>query len=120
MEQSDEDRKRFFEAAKRKAEDDVRRNPKDTSALTRWGGALLELANFMPGEEASDMVDAAVSKFQQALDMDPRKHDALWCLGNAYTSQGFLSAQKVAAEALFQKAEVRTPNASHESLHLHL
>jgi tetratricopeptide (TPR) repeat protein len=107
MEPADEDSKNFFESAKSKAESDVKRNPKDTGALTRWGGALLELANFMPGEEASDMVDAAVSKFQQALTMDPKKHDALWCLGNAYTSQGFLSAQKEAAEDLFRKAEVR-------------
>ena len=29
----------------------------------------------------------------QALAIDARRHDALWCLGNAYTSQGFLSAE---------------------------
>ena len=37
------------------------------------------------------MIEEAITKFEQALGIDGRRHDALWCLGNAYTSQGFLS-----------------------------
>ena len=37
------------------------------------------------------MIEEAISKFEAALGVDARRHDALWCLGNAYTSQGFLS-----------------------------
>ena len=58
--------------------------------LTRWGGALLELAHFKQGKEAVEMIELAIAKFQAALDIEPKKHDALWCLGNALTSQGFL------------------------------
>ena len=46
----------------------------------------------------------AVAKFEEALALDPRKHDALWCLGNALTSQGFLYADSDAAAAYFAKA----------------
>jgi len=46
----------------------------------------------------------AIDKFDEALAIDPRKHDALWCLGNAFTSQGFLTADAGAAAALFTRA----------------
>jgi len=103
------ERKRFFEGALRDAEADFKRNSKDAGALTRWGGALLELANFQPGEDAAAMVDEAVRKFQAALKIQPKKHDTLWCLGNAYTSQGFLSQSRMLANGLFKKAKVRHP-----------
>lgn len=49
----------FFEQAKEQAEGEVEKNPNDTSALTRWGGALLELAHFRQGHEAFDMIEQA-------------------------------------------------------------
>lgn len=103
---SDADRKEFFERARRQAEDDCSKNKRDASALTRWGGALLELANYVPSDEAPQYVNDAVNKFQEALSIDPRRDEALWCLGNAYTSQGFLSPQKMKAMELFARAKV--------------
>lgn len=103
---SESERKDFFERARRQAEEDFKRNNKDAGALTRWGGALLELANFMPGEEASGLVNEAVVKFNLALEIDPRKDDTLWCLGNAFTSQGFLCPSKGEALEIFDKAKV--------------
>lgn len=59
----------------------------NVQAIIRWGGALLELAHFQQGPQANEMIDEAATKFKEALKINPRKHDALWCLGNAYTSQ---------------------------------
>ena len=98
-------------------------------AIIRWGGALLELAHFQQGSQANEMIDEAATKFKEALKINPRKHDALWCLGNAYTSQararlrrrlrarlraawltrggglqGFLSNEESRARSLFDKA----------------
>lgn len=128
-------------------------HPPNRQALTRWGGALLELAHFCQGGEAYEKIQQvrrggwwrgargtgrrsgsregrrggsgpaprnprpalqpsrhprarpqAIDKFDEALAIDPRKHDALWCLGNAFTSQGFLTADAGAAAALFTRA----------------
>jgi tetratricopeptide (TPR) repeat protein len=74
-------------------------------ALTKWGGALLELAHFRQGHEAYAMIEDAIEKFQGAIEIDPdNRHDALWCLGNAYTSQGFLSANAEVSAEFFTKA----------------
>lgn len=47
----------FFEQAKDQAEQEVAKNPRDVSALTRWGGALLELSHFRQGHDAAFMMD---------------------------------------------------------------
>lgn len=36
--------------------------------------------------------------------MNPKKHDTLWCLGNAQTSQAFLIPDQEEAKAYFDKA----------------
>eukprot|EP00240_Pyramimonas_obovata_P014680 CAMPEP_0118931378 /NCGR_PEP_ID=MMETSP1169-20130426/7741_1 /TAXON_ID=36882 /ORGANISM="Pyramimonas obovata, Strain CCMP722" /LENGTH=199 /DNA_ID=CAMNT_0006873873 /DNA_START=31 /DNA_END=630 /DNA_ORIENTATION=- len=95
----------FFESAREKAEADWKKNKKDTVALTRWGGALLELAHFRTGSEAVDLIQMAVEKLEMAIELNPRKHDALWCLGNALTSQGFLYADAEKANSYFESAK---------------
>ena len=50
------------------------------------------------------MYTEAVKKFEMALKINPKKHDALWCLGNAYTSQGFLFPALEKAQEYFDKA----------------
>ena len=57
----------FFEDARARAEAEHKQNPKDAQVLTRWGGALLELAHFRQGPEAVDMIEEAVQKFELAL-----------------------------------------------------
>jgi len=59
MEPDELERIIFFERAKDEAEQAVKRDPHDSSALTRWGGALLELAHFRQGHDAYDMIELA-------------------------------------------------------------
>lgn len=47
----------FFETAREAAEADFKKNPKDAQALTRWGGALLELAHFRQGTDAVELIE---------------------------------------------------------------
>ncbi|XP_073150924.1 mitochondrial import receptor subunit TOM20-like [Henckelia pumila] len=55
-----------------------------------WGEVLLELAQFHRDPESKKMVLDAIFKLEEALEVDPRKHDALWALGNGYTANAFL------------------------------
>jgi tetratricopeptide (TPR) repeat protein len=104
MQREELERLMFFEQTREKAAAGYARNPKDADNLTRWGGALLELAHFRQGQDSIDMVQDAVKKLEEALQIKPRKHDALWCLGNAHTSQGFLVTDTDKANSYFKKA----------------
>ncbi|MCE3050264.1 mitochondrial import receptor subunit tom20 [Datura stramonium] len=102
--QSDFDRLLFFEHARKTAEATYAKDPLDAENLTRWGGALLELSQFQPVNESKKMISDAISKLEEALEVNPQKHDAIWCLGNAYTSHGFLTPDEDEAKVYFDKA----------------
>lgn len=94
----------FFETAREKAAEDYQRNPLDAENLIRWGGALLELAQFQSGPGSIDMVQDAEAKLEEALKINPKLASALWCLGNAQTSHGFLLPEADQASEYFKKA----------------
>jgi tetratricopeptide (TPR) repeat protein len=64
----------------------------------------MELWGWMDGWTYLLCLSDAVAKLEEALRINPRKHDALWCLGNARTSQGFLVTDTDKANAYFKKA----------------
>ncbi|CAN4081772.1 unnamed protein product [Withania somnifera] len=105
MEMQDEfDRLLFFEHARKSAETTYAQNPLDADNLTRWGGALLELSQFQPVAESKQMISDATAKLEEALAVNPQKHNALWCLGNAHTSHAFLTPDMNEAKIYFEKA----------------
>ncbi|KAL3142381.1 hypothetical protein ABBQ38_002717 [Trebouxia sp. C0009 RCD-2024] len=106
MEVGGEDMQRlmFFESARAQAQTEYEEDGTNAAALTRWGGALLELAHFRQGDEAREMIKEAVRKLETALQLDDSKPETLWCLGNAYTSEGFLVGSPQTAKDFFRRA----------------
>lgn len=104
MQEGDFDRILFFEHARQTAEATYTKNPLDADNLTRWGGALLELSQFQRFPDSKKMIQEAVSKLEEALSVNPKKHDTLWCLGNAHTSHAFLTPDQDEAKEYFDKA----------------
>ncbi|KAK5794479.1 hypothetical protein PVK06_035708 [Gossypium arboreum] len=105
MELSSElDRLHFFEQARKISEATYASNPLDADNLTRWAGALLELSQFQSVPDSQKMIQDVILKLEEALSINPKKHDALWCLGNAQTSFAFLTNKEDEARPYFEKA----------------
>ncbi|PWA77424.1 translocase outer membrane 20-2 [Artemisia annua] len=94
----------LFEQARMAAEGEYLKNPTDVDNLTRWGGSLLELSQYGTMDESKKMLREAVSKLEEALSINPAKHEARWCLGNAYTANAFLNSNHDEAKILFDEA----------------
>lgn len=111
------EREAFFEQARAQAEKEFEQDNTNAQALVRWGGALLELAHYKQGDEAKLCIAEAIMKLNKAIQIDPERTDAEWCLGNAYTSLGFLSGDKEEAmehfnmaEAVFRRCKEKEPS----------
>ncbi|KAF2283071.1 hypothetical protein GH714_043815 [Hevea brasiliensis] len=104
--QNEFDRILFFEHARKTAAATYVKDPLDAENLTRWGGALLELAQFQNVTDSKKMILDGISKLEEALLVQPKKHDTLWCLGNAHTSFAFLTPDQDEAKESFEKATV--------------
>ncbi|KAH0468533.1 hypothetical protein IEQ34_003566 [Dendrobium chrysotoxum] len=103
--QQDFNRILFFEHARKNAETTYAKNPLDVENLTNWAGVLMELSQFQSVRSDSiKFVKDAVSKLEEALKINPRKHDVLWTLGNAQTSLAFYTEDLEDAKPYFAKA----------------
>ncbi|OMO60491.1 F17L21.18 isoform 1 [Corchorus capsularis] len=106
MEFSEDDVNRLLlaEHTRKTSEDNYTRNPLDAENLTKWGGALLELAQFQDALGAKMMISDCISKLDEALLINPSKHETLWCMGNAHSTSGFMNNDLDEAKVSFDKA----------------
>ncbi|KAL6957461.1 mitochondrial import receptor subunit tom20 [Sarracenia purpurea var. burkii] len=102
--QNDLERLLVFEHARRTAEANYSKNPYDAENLTKWGGALLELSQFGDIRDSKKMIKDAISKLDEALGINPTRHETLWYLGNAHTSHAFMSPDHDEAQRYFKSA----------------
>ncbi|KAI8541306.1 hypothetical protein RHMOL_Rhmol08G0051600 [Rhododendron molle] len=101
---SDFERALMFEHIRKAAEATYAKNPLDTENLIGWGSALIELSQFEKVEDAKKMTRDGISKLEEALTVDPNKHQALFSLGNAHTSIAFMTPDQDEARVYFDKA----------------
>ncbi|KFK26203.1 hypothetical protein AALP_AA8G215900 [Arabis alpina] len=101
---ADFERLLMFEHVRKACETQYINDPLDSENLVKWGGALLELSQFQTIPDAKVMLNDAIAKLEEVLTINPGKHQALWCLGNAYTSQAFLIQDSDEAKGHFDRA----------------
>jgi len=105
MQQEEMERLIFFETTRQEAKAKTQENDKDIQAWLQLGGALLELAHFRRGTEAHEFLKDSIVAFEKVLQLDANKHEAMWCLGNALTSEGFLDIDRPSALRKFEEAK---------------
>ncbi|CAN6824008.1 unnamed protein product [Brassica oleracea] len=94
----------LFDHLRKGCEAQYAKDPLDSDNLLKWAGSLIELAQFQTVPDAKVMLNDAISKLEEVLTLSPGKHQALWCLGNAYTTQAFLFPDADVAKGHFDKA----------------
>ncbi|KAK2636786.1 hypothetical protein Ddye_031578 [Dipteronia dyeriana] len=102
--QADFDRLLMSEHNRIDAEANYAKDPLDAENLTKWGEALLELSQCQSASDSKKMINDAITKLEEALVINPVKHETLWCLGNAHTSCGFLTPDPTEAKINFDQA----------------
>ncbi|XP_022735151.1 mitochondrial import receptor subunit TOM20 isoform X2 [Durio zibethinus] len=102
--QADFDRLLLAEHTRKTSELNYAKDPLDAENLTKWGGALLELAQFQTVSDAKKMITDSISKLDEALMINPSKHETLWCMGNAYSTSAFMTTDHDEAKVSFDKA----------------
>ncbi|KAJ0635230.1 putative plant specific mitochondrial import receptor subunit TOM20 [Helianthus annuus] len=82
----------------------------------------IDFERIMIFEHARITAEAAYAKNPydaDALSINPAKHEALWCLGNAYTANGFLNPDHDEAQIQFDQAAECFQKAVNEAPDLH-
>ncbi|TYI05357.1 hypothetical protein ES332_A10G082700v1 [Gossypium tomentosum] len=89
----------FFDQARKISEANYTSDPNDADNLTRWAESLLELSQCQCPQDSLKMIQV-----RAGIVYKPRKHETLWCLGNAQTSLVFLTKTEDEARPYFKQA----------------
>ncbi|TXG56057.1 hypothetical protein EZV62_017370 [Acer yangbiense] len=118
--QADFDRLLMSEHNRIDAEANYAKDPLDAENLTKWGEALLELSQCQSASDSKKMINDAITKLEEALVLNPAKHETLWCLGNAHTSCGFLTPDPTEAKEPENEIYLRSLEISVKAPELHM
>jgi tetratricopeptide (TPR) repeat protein len=100
----DLERLMFLEQMREQAMLEFQKNPNDVNSLVKLGRAQVELAQFVNGPDAMELVNDAMSNLSRAVNLDGKKHEAYWWLGNAHATQAFQTIDAGQARDLFGQA----------------
>ncbi|KAK8953475.1 Mitochondrial import receptor subunit TOM20 [Platanthera guangdongensis] len=102
--QQEFDRILFYEHAHKNFKAVYAKNPHDDDNLISWARVLIELWQFQTRSDSIKFIKDVVSMLEKALEFNPKKHDAIWSLGNAKTSLAFITKDLEDAKPYFTRA----------------
>ncbi|KAK9934382.1 hypothetical protein M0R45_021528 [Rubus argutus] len=114
--QDDFDRLLLSEHSRKTAEAHYAKNPLDADNLVKWAGALLELSQFQSVADSKIMLNDCISKLEEALVINPTKHEALWAAEEEPGNELYQKSIEVTAKAPELHMEIHKQGMAQQTL----